>query len=711
MASPRSDRANPPCVRRSGRSVRPGPGLRLSGSTRALWQSYGLSLLLSAAACSFTLASMSDGPPRPALYFVLSVVLSAWFGGIGPGLLATAIGAACSAAFYRYGGLAAMPEPGAELRVLLFLGLCSPLCWLIDRYLAARRQASESERDRQASEARYRNIVDTAHEGIWAFDGAGNTAFVNPRLCQILGYSETELEGRPLRDFLFEEDRTRVGWEFEQLLRGETRRFEVRLKGRDGEGLWTLISASPFPEEPQGAAGVLWMVADLSGQKSQEVERLELLARAEAARTQAEQAQRRLAFLAEATALLSSSLDYGQTLERLTRLTLPELADWCVLDIITEEGEIRRRAIAHADPEQTLVAARLVDHIPAADQDYGVARVLRDGTPQVIRRVSARDLEALAPDPVHRELLRELGTRSYACLPLRLRGRTLGAITLVYGESGRTHGDTEIALAEELAGRAAYALDNAFHFREAQEGSLRKDEFLAILAHELRSPLAAIANAAYLLQHAGEQRVSLARIQQVVERQSQHLSRLVEDLLDVSRISRGKVEVRPEPVELLACVQRAVETVRPLVEARAHILTLAVEETEAIWVHGDPIRLNQVFANLLTNAARYTEPGGQITIVIRASPHPSPSPSEAPSVEIEVRDSGIGIPPERLERIFEPFFQGPAASGQDYRGLGIGLALVHHLVELHGGTVTVASAGTGCGSAFTVRLPRQSPTS
>ncbi len=674
------------------------------GSPRSVWRRYGLSALLCIGACSFTAGSIGDGPPRPLLYFTLAAVLSAWFGGFGPGLLVTFVGAASSLAFFRVSGLPALPEADENSRVLVFLLLCIPLCWLIDRYLIARAVAAETGKELRANEARYRKIVDTAEEGILTLDPLGQIDYANPRLCRMLGWSLEDLRGRSMHVCLFVEDYSRVEWDLEQLLKGEMRQFEIRLRTSADGAVWTRVSASPLSGDSVVPTGSLWMVTDLTAQKQQEAERTLLLAREQSARSQAEAATRRLAFLAEATTLLSSSLDYSVTLQQIADLVVPELADWCVVDVIDEEGNIRRLAVAHADSEAREDLRLLKEYAPCWDREEGVASVLREGVPKLHTRVSDDVLLRIAQDERHGSLLRRLGLGSMVSVPLIARSRILGALTLVFGHSERSYGLEDLAFAEELAGRAGLALDNARHYRDAHEGSQRKDEFLAVLAHELRSPLAAIANAAYLLGHREGEGPKLGRLQEIIERQAQHLARLVEDLLDVSRIAQGKVHLCMQRTDLGLIVQRAAETVRPLINTRSHAFILEVPD-ENVWVNGDPIRLTQIFSNLITNAAKYTEPGGNIRVSLELEGQEMPSGPPQSSAVVRVRDDGVGLPPELQAQVFQPFIQAARAPGRELGGLGIGLALVQHLVELHGGTVAVTSEGEGRGCEFVVQLP------
>jgi PAS domain S-box-containing protein len=228
-----------------------------------------------------------------------------------------------------------------------------------------------------------------------------------------------------------------------------------------------------------------------------------------------------------------------------------------------------------------------------------------------------------------------------------------------------------------------------------READCRKDEFLAILAHELRNPLAPIRNSLHILRMTSQHDQAAKRVGEMMERQVNHMVRLVDDLMEVSRITRGKIELRKEPVELAAVVRSAVETSRPLIEAAGHQLALTIPP-EPLTLEGDPVRLTQVVANLLNNAAKYTDAGGQIWLTVRRDGH---------GVAISVRDTGTGIPPEMLARVFDLFTQVDRHAERTQGGLGIGLTLVKRLVEMHGGSVQARSEGTGRGSEFVVRLP------
>jgi len=300
-----------------------------------------------------------------------------------------------------------------------------------------------------------------------------------------------------------------------------------------------------------------------------------------------------------------------------------------------------------------------------------------------------------------------LPVRSYLAVPVVARGaEVLGGLFFGHPEPGRFRESHERVVVG-LSLQAAIALENARLYRhlkdseertkrafeKAHEADRRKDEFLAMLGHELRNPLAPIATALELMRlRAGD----LARHERdVIERQVGHLSRLVDDLLDVSRITQGKIELKKSVTHLSEAIGKAVEIASPLFEQRSHNLELDVPPAGLV-VHGDPVRLAQIFANLLTNAAKYTQPGGRIALSARR---------QGDEIVVRVRDNGTGIEKELLGRVFDLFTQGKRSLDRAQGGLGLGLTLVRSLVELHGGRVSVVSEGPGKGSEFTVVLP------
>ena len=448
------------------------------------------------------------------------------------------------------------------------------------------------------------------------------------------------------------------------------------------------ILSPVVPEILRTKIGVFVELYVQNRQLRRQAEQRVALAHEQAARAVAEEANRRLVFLAEASNTLTNSLDLGATKRDLLRLVVPALADLATLTLLDESAQPWRCELAWLEPGSILRTHSLT----APETPNDALRAVNE------RVLSTGQIEML--DPLHLvyppgDLALPAGwLRSAVALPLRARGRTLGVLTLARAESRVETPDLD--LMEDLAGRAAISLDNARLYRELQENDRRKTEFLALLGHELRNPLAPIRSTVEFLHRIRLDRPELEQARDRIERQVRLLTRLVDDLLDVSRITSGKIRLRREPLDFNAVAAQAVEIARPLIESRQHELVVSIPDG-SLWVDGDPARLAQVLANLLNNAAKFTEPGGRIVLSVE---------QKLGQVEARVRDNGVGLTAEMLPRIFELFTQVDRVVGQDQGGLGVGLSLVRRLVEMHGGRVEAFSAGPGLGCEFVITLPR-----
>ncbi|HEX8338756.1 MAG TPA: PAS domain S-box protein, partial [Pyrinomonadaceae bacterium] len=319
-------------------------------------------------------------------------------------------------------------------------------------------------------------------------------------------------------------------------------------------------------------------------------------------RGEAQTAERRATFLAEATTLLSSSLDYEKTLEAVAHAAVPWVADWCGVDILGEDGRVRRLAVAHVDPAKVEWAREVSVRYPYdPEAPRGLPAVLRTGRAELYAEIPDELLVASAKDEEHLRIMRELGFNSAMVVPLAAHGRAFGGITFVTAESGRRYGAEDLAFAEDLARRASLAVENARLYRQAQEANRIKDEFLATLSHELRTPLTAILGWASMLADGSLDAATAARAVAAIGRNARAQKQIVEDVLDVSRIITGKLRLEMRPVEIRALVQDAVESVRPAAEAKGiYLSTLLAPEVGE--VTADPDRLQQVMWNLLSNA-------------------------------------------------------------------------------------------------------------
>jgi len=427
----------------------------------------------------------------------------------------------------------------------------------------------------------------------------------------------------------------------------------------------------------------------------------------EAALADQRESEESLRFLSEASAALATSLDHEATLQQVVHLAVPVLADWCVLDLVGEDGHIERVAMAHATPALGLLGERLRAFPPVENPQHPAARALHTGKTVHVPEMTPEYEERSAQNPEHLLAIRETKTRSLVSVPLLARGRTLGVLTcFTTRDSGRRHDERDVLLAEELGRRAAMAIDNARLFslaqgerQRAEEANRLKDDFLATVSHELRTPLTAMLGWMKMLRSGRLPVEKHAKALETVDRNAQAQAQLVEDLLDVSRIISGKLRLDTQPVELVDVIQAALESVRPAADAKDIQLHLELG-TVGSRVMGDPGRLQQVVWNLVSNAVKFSPGGSRVRVLLERGDG---------AAEVTVVDEGPGIPADFLPHLFERFTQLEGGTTRRHGGLGLGLAIVRHLVELHGGTVRAASDGPGRGATFTVRLPLAAP--
>lgn len=541
------------------------------------------------------------------------------------------------------------------------------------RDVSERKRAEEALRE---SEHKFRQLADAMPQIVWTAAPDGNIDYLNRRWTEFTGFPPT-VGNEAWSELLHPHDSAIAAQRWADSLEASAPyEMEIRLLDRREQHYrWHLIRTVPVCDEAGNVLRWYGTSTDIHEQK------------------QAEEAAR---FLSKASAALAHVIDTESTLQKVANLAVPYFADWAAVDIATSDGALRRTAVAHENGEKISLVREIMREYPSdPDMPGGAYAVLRSGTPEMVAEITDDMLARGAKDDRHLAVLRSLGLRSYMCVPLIVSGKPFGVLTFATAESKRRYTELELALAMDLANRAAIAIENTQLYQSLREADRRKDEFLATLAHELRNPLAPIRNSLQILKMPHLDAETIERSRETMERQVHQLVRLVDDLLDVSRVMRGKIDLRRERVELATVIARAVETVQPLIESHAHDLDVSVC-AESLLVDADPIRLAQVIGNLVTNAAKYTDPGGRIWIV---------ADKREDEAVITVRDTGIGIAPEQLSRIFDLFVQVDHASTKAQGGLGIGLTLVKNLVEMHNGQIEVHSEGLGKGSEFVLRLP------
>ena len=409
-------------------------------------------------------------------------------------------------------------------------------------------------------------------------------------------------------------------------------------------------------------------------------------------RKRVERAQR---FLAQAGAILASSLDYETTLASVTALTVPELADWCVVFIRQDDGTVKRLEIAHADPARQSLARELCDYPLDPRGPHPVFTVLETGAPEIASELGDDFLDALSQSPRQREIYEKLGMRSMMIVPLVARGKTRGAMGFVSGTPQR-YGSNDLSVAQDLALLAALAVDNSRLYMEAQRAIRARDDLIAVVSHDLGNPLSAIRIGTSLLLRTlpkGEQESGGWQHLEFIRQSAQQMENLINDLLDVKKLEAGRVELDRKPQNCHTIVQAVLDVFRPIAQGRS--IELATDlPSDLPRVDADAHRLEQVLSNLVSNALKFTGPGGRVEIRARAAPG---------VVLFSVSDTGPGIPVDYQPHVFDRFWQA-RREGEGRKGLGLGLAIARGVVDAHGGRIWVEST-PGEGATFLFTIP------
>ncbi len=690
---------------------------------RSGWHAYLFAAIAVVAAVAARLilhAWVSDA--LPFVPFFVAVVATSAFGGFGAGVLAAVLSTV--AAYWvvpaEWLTIGTASGQGALLR---FLGVVVVIAWLNDRLIRARtvQKASaariaaqeESLRDAELVQRRLAAIVESSDDSILGLDVTGVITSWNRGAELLYGYASQEAVGQPVTlviplDHRAEEERTLA-----RVMSGErVEHFETSRVRKDGSRVDVSITMSPIKDPSGRIVGASKIARDVT-------DRRRALAEAVAARD-------RLAFLAEISALLTSSLDYQETLDRAVHLALPRLGDYCNVLVVDEHGHLRHVAWGHVNREKEPAVRELVRRVvEAPDEPAASARnesrrasaspaeapsarrrvptfadvVMKTGKPVVGSHDAVAAAMANVPQDIESELLvlgDTLRPYAYVGVPLLSRGRPIGVMSFGTSEqeSRREYSETDVALVEEFARRVSTAIENARLFRQADELNRLKDEFLATLSHELRTPLSAILGWARMLAARQLDEARAAHAIEAIERNAQAQAQLVDDIIDVARGMAGNLRLVVKPVDLVGVAHRAVEAITPAAAAKR--LEVSVSATGAIAVAGDAGRLQQVVWNLLSNAVKFTNAGGRVAIAVTAVDS---------YAHLSVTDTGIGISPAFLPFVFDKFRQADGSYTRQHRGLGLGLAIARHLTELHGGSIEARSEGEGRGATFIVRLP------
>ncbi len=654
---------------------------------------YGAAILFTLAAFALRLVLRPVlGDENPFLLFLFAVGCSAWYGGVSAGLLATLLATFLSVYFflppYNLPQLAS-PQQAGHLALFVFecVGvslLCRNLS--VTRGRSERQQAAllESSRNLRAKQSQLRLITDALPALIAYVDRDERFRFVNQAFETWFGTSVKDLRGKHVRELIGDAAYEIARPNMTRALAGEHVVYERSMPYQRGGTRYTSGVHIPDVDENGNVRGFIVLVTDITERKRAE-----------------ESAQ----FLAAASETLAASLDYETTVESVTRLVVPQLADWCTITLINPDNTLRTVSMAHCDATKNELIAKLRRYTPTRlpdDNDAatrGTPKVLRTGVAELVADVTDEMLVAYARDSEHLRLLRELKICSYMVVPLCSGKRTFGAVAFTTtAESGRRYDAADLAVAENFADRFAAAIDNAELLSRARAANQAKDDFLATLSHELRTPLTPIIGWLHMIRSRSLPTSEIERGLDIISRNTQSLSRLINDLLDMSAILSGKINLDKTSITLAAALREAIERIQPQASARGvHIeFSNPCVEFEHLVVKADRTRLVQIFWNLLNNAVKFSDDGGRVTLGCEV---------EAGACRVSVRDEGIGIAPEFLPHVFESFRQADSSSTRTYGGMGIGLSLVKKFTEEHGGTICIESGGARRGTLITVTLP------
>jgi PAS domain S-box-containing protein len=544
-----------------------------------------------------------------------------------------------------------------------------------------RLQAEEQLRDHLTF---LRAIAASLAEGVYALDRDGRATFVNAAAARMLGYTEEELLGKNVHDLVHA-----------RTLDGAPRPAEtcpilaVAQTGqaaRSQDDAYTRRDGTIFPIAY--TASPLWRSGEVVGAVVAFQDFTE--------HVRAEQAEK---FLAEAGQQLALSIDFEVTLARVAQLAMPVLGDWCLVVVVDPDGRPRSVAAEAADPARAAAARALLERYPIDREAlHGAGRILRTGEPELIPEVSSDTFVGDdSSGELRREILRRLGLLSYMGAPLETGGRILGAISFGIAQGPRRFGPEDLALAGELARRCAVAIENASLYRAAQDATRAREEVLAIVSHDLKTPLGALLLGAQVvarLAPPGEDGDELRRASSAVRRTAERMGRLIHDLVDFGAIQGGRLSIRAGHHDAAAIARDAVEAFSVLAGERGVALVARAEPS--LPVRCDRDRVNQVLSNLLSNALQVTDDGGSVALVVGVA---------GDEVIFTVTDTGPGIPEEDRPHVFDRWYRGRHAS---YSGSGLGLAIARGIIEAHHGRIWVESA-EGSGATFAFTLPAGAP--
>lgn len=658
----------------------------LAGRTPASRYASAFVITIVAAVLQMSLSPVLGG----ARYLILigAIVISAIIGGFGPALLSIVLSAFIAAWFFiaPIHALFGMQRNDA-IQLAAFTAFMMILAWVIsasrleNTRLRAElvRQYEESARSVDAERQRLADLIESVPGVVWEAWGEPDTRsqridFVSDHVERMLGYTTAEWLAEPnfWLTLVHPDDREAAAKNaHEHFLRGGYATNAFRWLTKDGRELWVESHSTVVTDEAGRAIGMRGVVLDVSARR---------------------RAEESLRFLARVSELVTSTLDLQGTLDNAAEAALPLLGELCMIDLI-EDRHIRRAAVRHVNPALAGAAEALREHPPDPEWTFGAPQAIRTGKPDVQQQLPEGLVRRGETNDEYGSLVRQFGTRSFIATPLIARGQIIGAVTVASATPSR-YDAADVELAMLFARRIALAIDNAQLHQASIEANRAKDDFLATVSHELRTPMTATLGWVRMLQMGTLDETTEVVALDAIERSTRAQAKLIEDILDVAGIISGKFHLEVAPVDLRVVVSNAIETLHPAAAAKQIAVSTSFDGVHA--VQGDAARLQQIVWNLLANAIKFGNRGGHIDV--KVSRHDG-------TARIEVTDDGPGIEADFLPHVFDRFRQADSGATRTHGGLGLGLAIVRHLSELHGGTVSAASPGRGQGATFTVELP------
>ena len=443
---------------------------------------------------------------------------------------------------------------------------------------------------------------------------------------------------------------------------------------RDGKQYWLSISTIPLLDESGKARFVIVFYADISERKSKED---------------------KLKFMLESEKILSATGDFHARLTEKAKLIVPLLADWCTINIVSDDGSVSRIAVVHRDPSKNAMLEEFAERSAKESKaPRGLHQVIRTGVSELYAALDKDFLKESSESPERLVLAHVLMPRSAMIIPIMSRGKVLGVLSLAYSESDRRYDEQDLEFMQEFCYHLGILVENVRLYQGIEERDKAKDAFLAALSHELRNPIAPIRSSIELLRLTSQDEAVLEHAS-IIEHQFENMTKILNDLLDVTRFIQSKIHLEKKVIDLRALVERTVKVNQGFLSQK-NIAVVSTFAEGQLFVLADETRLEQALTNILHNAEKFTPVGGTIWIELTGA---------ASAAVITIRDNGVGIPASDIKKIFSRYFQGSNNQPHQKNGLGLGLVLVREIVTLHGGEIEAESDGLGQGSTFIVRLP------